>query len=115
MKSEVTYFEKGGEANTDAVLDFFLEMGASEVCLTLGGDGCWVADAKERHFLPTRPVIVKDTTGAGDAFWSGYLTAWLEGGTLLDKAKAGRRMAEFKLGCFGPLGKEVDRETVLKG
>ena len=90
-------------------------MGASEVCLTLGGDGCWVADSNERHFLPTRPVVVKDTTGAGDAFWSGYLTAWLEGLSLLGKVKAGRRMAEFKLGYFGPLGKEVDRETVLKG
>ncbi len=108
-------YDTNAEDNPNAVLDHFLEMGANEVCLTLGGDGCWVANAEERHFLPTRPVEVKDTTGAGDAFWSGYLSAWIAGNTLLDRAKAGRRMAELKLVHFGPLGKNVDRDEVLSG
>lgn len=96
----------------DTVLDHFLKMGASEVCFTLGADGCWVADNTQRHFLPARPVEVKDTTGAGDAFWSGYLTARLDGKKLLDCAIAGRRMAEIKLGHFGPLPDKVEREEI---
>ena len=96
----------------DTVIDHFLKMGASEVCFTLGAEGCWVADNTQRHFLPARPVEVKDTTGAGDAFWSGYLTARLDGKKLLECAMAGRRMAEIKLGHFGPLPDKVDRGLI---
>jgi len=96
----------------DAVIDHFLKMGAKEVCFTLGSEGCWVSNDSERHFLPSRPVEVKDTTGAGDAFWSGYLTARLDGKNLLECAVAGRRMAELKLANFGPLPDKVEREAI---
>lgn len=96
----------------DTVIDHFLKMGATEVCFTLGAEGCWVGDNNQRHFLPARPVEVKDTTGAGDAFWSGYLTARLDGKKLLECAIAGRRMAELKLGHFGPLPDKVDRADI---
>ena len=96
----------------DTVIDHFLKMGASEVCFTLGAEGCWVADNTQRHFLPARAVEVKDTTGAGDAFWSGYLTARLDGKKLLECAMAGRRMAEIKLVHFGPLPDRVDRGLI---
>lgn len=92
--------------------DHFLKLGAAEACITLGSEGCFVANSETRHFLPSRKVDVKDTTGAGDAFWSGYLTAWLDGEALLNRAKAGRRMAELKLGHFGPLPKRVPKEEV---
>ena len=92
----------------------FLALGAREICVTMGGEGCYVASANEAHFLESRPVEVKDTTGAGDAFWSGYLTAWCDGHSLLNKAKAGRRMAEIKLGYFGPLPNTVDRKEIYK-
>jgi sugar/nucleoside kinase (ribokinase family) len=93
----------------------FLEIGASEVCITLGGDGCWVASNTEGvHFLPTRPVEVKDTTGAGDAFWSGYLTARLDGYSIVEAAKAGRRMAELKLAHFGPLPEKIERDRIYE-
>jgi fructokinase len=96
----------------EAVLEHFLKMGATEVCFTLGAEGCWVANDKEKHYLPSRPVEVKDTTGAGDAFWSGYLTARLDDKNLLECAIAGRRMAELKIGHFGPLPDRVDRAQV---
>lgn len=96
----------------DFVIDHFLKMGAKEVCFTLGAEGCWVGNDTERHFLPARPVEVKDTTGAGDAFWSGYLTARLDEKSLLECAIAGRRMAELKLGHFGPLPDKVEREAI---
>lgn len=96
----------------DTVIDHFLKMGATEVCFTLGAEGCWVGDNNQRHFLPARPVEVKDTTGAGDAFWSGYLTARLDGKKLPECAMAGRRMAELKLGHFGPLPDKVDRADI---
>jgi sugar/nucleoside kinase (ribokinase family) len=96
----------------EAVIEHFLKLGATEICFTLGDKGCWVGNSNEQHFLPARPVEVKDTTGAGDAFWSGYLTARLDGKIPLECATAGRRMAELKLAHFGPLPDKVERAAI---
>ncbi|MEO1514184.1 MAG: PfkB family carbohydrate kinase [Bacteroidota bacterium] len=114
--SEVDWERLYGQPLREAgeVLDHFLQLGAAEVCVTLGGDGCWVAREAERHFVEARAVEVKDTTGAGDAFWSGYLTAWLDGKSLKERAFAGRSLAELKLGHFGPLPNRVGRELLYE-
>ena len=97
-----------------AAAEHFLQLGAKNVCVTLGGDGCFVADTEGGHFLPARKVEVKDTTGAGDAFWSGFLTACLDGHAILDAAKAARSMAELKLGHFGPLPATISKSLIYK-
>lgn len=96
------------------VAKHLLQMGARAVCVTLGAKGCIVASAREYHYLEARTVDVKDTTGAGDAFWSGFLTAWLDGHQLKTCGQAGRRMAELKLTHFGPLPQRVKRELIFK-
>ncbi len=95
-----------------AAAQHFLELGASLVCVTMGGDGAFVADQSGGEFLPARQVEVKDTTGAGDAFWSGFLTAWLDGHAPIACAKAGRSMAEMKISRFGPLPNRVDKALI---
>jgi sugar/nucleoside kinase (ribokinase family) len=112
--SEVDWERLYGEKLTDAeaAAKHFLALGAGEVCVTLGGDGCYVANRGGGYFLAARKVEVKDTTGAGDAFWSGYLTARLDGYSLLDAAKAARKMAETKIGHFGPLPNKVEKSLI---
>lgn len=100
--------------DAEAAANHFLSLGAKEVCITLGGDGCVVASQAGHEFVPTRPIDVKDTTGAGDAFWSGYLTARLDNHSIFDSAKAGRRMAELKLTHFGPLPSNVSKNVVYE-
>jgi sugar/nucleoside kinase (ribokinase family) len=114
--SEVDWERLYGNKLTDAeaAAKHFLSLGAKEVCMTLGGDGCLVAFEEGSEFIPTRPIDVKDTTGAGDAFWSGYLTARLDNYSIFDAAKAGRRMAELKLTHFGPLPKSVEKSMVYE-
>jgi sugar/nucleoside kinase (ribokinase family) len=90
------------------VLDHFLGLGAREVCLTLGGEGVWVANQKiEPFLLPANKIEVKDTTGAGDAFWSGYLSAWLLGEDVEGRLARGRAVAELKLQHLGPLPAKI--------
>ncbi|MEZ4986538.1 MAG: PfkB family carbohydrate kinase [Saprospiraceae bacterium] len=92
--------------------DFFHGQGASIVCITLGDKGCYVSNMRERHTVPARPVVVRDTTGAGDAFWSGFLCAYLDGHELLHCAYAGRKMAEEKLQRLGPLPPSVSKNLI---
>ena len=93
---------------------FLHGLGAKIVCITLGEKGCFVSNTEEQHYVPTRPINVVDTTGAGDAFWSGFLCAFLDGYGLHECALAGRRMAEIKLQHFGPLPAIVDRTKVYE-
>lgn len=94
------------------VLHHFLQLGASEVVLTLGADGAWAANQHGATYLPSQSIAVVDTTGAGDAFWSGYITAWLDGKELDHCLLAGRSMAEIKLQHFGPLENPVDKQLI---
>jgi len=100
--------------DNESIGQHFLNLGAKVVCLTLGEKGVWVFSESEKHFLSSRPIEVKDTTGAGDAFWSGFLTAYLDEKDLITCAKAGRSMAEFKIQRFGALPKEVERSLIYQ-
>ena len=102
-----TAFEDPNEA-----ADHFLKLGARQVIVTMGGEGCLGAEGESRYFLAARKVPVLDTTGAGDAFWSGYLTAWLDGRAMPDCLLAARNMAEIKLAHLGPLETPVDRQRI---
>lgn len=95
-----------------AVAKHFLNLGASEVCVTMGEDGSYVANKTEAHTIGIVPIKVVDTTGAGDAFWSGYLTAWLDGKSLKEKALAGRKMAAIKLQHLGQMTEVVDKNVL---
>lgn len=47
------------------------------VVLTLGSAGATYADADSTHAVAAAPADVLDTTGAGDAFCAGFLSAWI--------------------------------------
>lgn len=46
--------------------------------MTLGKDGVMVSDGKEIKGFNTLATEVQDTTGAGDAFWSGFYVGLLK-------------------------------------
>lgn len=82
---------------------FLLDRGAGVVCLTMGERGAWYSNGGPVGHLPVRPVEVRDTTGAGDAFWSGFLTGYLLDQAWPDCARLARAVAERKLSVVGPL------------
>ena len=52
---------------------------AKVICLTCGADGVWFKseNGKWEH-QPAPAIEVKDATGAGDAFWAGFITEYLK-------------------------------------
>ena len=113
--SDVDYARLFDKEITDraAAAGEVLDLGADTVVVTLGGEGCYVAREGEAFQLPARLVEVVDTTGAGDAFWSGFLAAYVTDFSLEDCAKAGRAMAERKLSRLGPVLERLTVEDLL--
>ena len=64
--------------------------GAREIALTLGADGCLVADGAVRTRLAAPGVaVIADTSGAGDAFNGAYLASRLRGDSVVEAAQSG--------------------------
>ncbi len=90
-----------GEADSDRILEKLLPYYAA-VVLKLGPEGALYADGAGGPLgVPAASVRVEDTTGAGDAFSAGFLTAWLAGE---GPAEALRRGAWLAGGAVGRVG-----------
>ena len=64
----------------DAIVDFYLGLGAAVVALTLGKAGALVATSARRERIASIEVEAVDATGAGDAFDGAFLAEYLRGG-----------------------------------
>ena len=83
------------------------------MAITLGSEGVHLATNQgEQHHIAPEPVDVVDVTGAGDAFWSGLLTALLDERSALDAVQVGQAVAAIKIGTMGPL-KNLDRASIF--
>ena len=70
-----------------------LGLGPAVVAVTLGGDGCLIASARDALRRPAFATTVVDTIGAGDSFMSGMLDAVIRSG-LVDTLRSGRATAD---------------------
>lgn len=62
--------------------------------VTMGGDGAvWAKASGEAGCCPAKKVSVKDTTGAGDAFFAGMCIGLTYGKTMAESAEIGSRLA----------------------
>ena len=104
-----------GDASTQ--LDRFLDKGAKLVILTLGADGALISNGQQKQYFPTLATEVIDTTGAGDAFWSGFYAGIISQLTLLDSIQLGLAVSAYKLryvGAITPLPKISDIKKLYK-
>ena len=95
--------------------EHFLNKGCQIVALTMGADGMYLATSEgERFEIFSSTIQVIDITGAGDAFWAGFLAAMLDGEDPIEAARLGQVLAEIKIRTMGPVKKFPDRQTLKK-
>ncbi|AQG80449.1 carbohydrate kinase family protein [Spirosoma montaniterrae] len=104
----------GSKQPPEKAIQDFHQMGASLVCLTLGPDGSLVSynNGAKQARVPGRKIDVVDVTGAGDAYWAGFLTAYIDGYAPANCAHVGAALAKMKLTRQGPLPPKIDREEI---
>lgn len=99
----------------DYIFDFFHDFGAETVCLTKGKKGVVLSDTQEglitQKAMPLEDI--KDTTGAGDAFWTGFLYAGLQGFGWEQRLTVAQRLAAIKLQNVGRLPEAIDIKELL--
>jgi len=80
-------------ATPDAIVARLRGRGAARVVLTLGAEGCLLADAEGSRHIPARRSIPRDVTGAGDALIAGVLYRLLAGEKLVPATITGSLLA----------------------
>jgi fructokinase len=94
------------------IFEFFHAEGVDTVCLTLGSKGVKLSQKGQPMIqLPAIKVEkVLDATGAGDAFWSGFLFAYIKEKPVAECLNVALQLAALKLQNVGRL---PDNITIL--
>ena len=92
------------------IFDFFHNEGVDIICLTLGSNGVILSQKdKELIQLPAIKIdMVMDATGAGDAFWSGFLFAYIKEKPVKECLEVALQLAALKLQNVGRLPDNID-------
>jgi len=100
----------------DFIFDYFHDLGAETICLTKGKNGVVLSNLNEGLFFQPANYIaeIKDTTGAGDAFWTGFLFAQLQNKSFEESMHIAQKLATIKLQNVGRLPDNLDIESLLK-
>jgi ribokinase len=89
------------------------EKGIENVVITLGSKGAYVRSGEVEEIINPYKVNVIDTTGAGDAFNGGFVTALSEGKSIFESARFGNALAALSVTKIGtapamPYREEID-------
>lgn len=107
--------DAGGEALLDALVT---RLPATEVVLTLGGEGAWYQQGNRRLHQPALSVKAVDTTGAGDTF-IGYFMAALQAQLPIDaclkRASIAAALAVQRPGAAESIPNCDEVERAIKG
>ena len=100
-----------------------LEAGPGIVAVTLGGKGVLLAQKEKCERIPGFETFAVDTTGAGDTFWGGFLSRFVDYGKEMECmqwqdwkecAVTGNAMAALCIQKRGGIPSIPDKETVQK-
>lgn len=78
-----------GSADPAAAAHEVLRRGVRTAVMKLGSQGCAIFTGSEEIHIPAFEVECVDTTGAGDCFVAGFLSALMRGGSLEEAGRMG--------------------------
>ena len=117
-ETEAAYYSgkvlTGEETDKDfeEMADAFLAAGVRNVVIKAGARGCFYKGTQGCLSLPAFAVPVVDTTGAGDNFVSGFLTALLEGKEVREACRFGSACAALSIQAVGTTAGVKSRDQV---
>ena len=98
--------------SADRAAQVFFSKGVQKVLITLGSRGVYINDGTRSEIVPAFRVDAVDTTGAGDAFNGGLLTALSEGKDLWQAARFANALAALSVQKIGTTASMPDREAI---
>jgi len=90
-----------GKKDIEEIASEFINCGARIVIIKMGAEGCFICTKDEALAVPAFKVNAVDTTGAGDSFVAGFLTAYLKGWPLYECGKFGNAVGAL---CVQEIG-----------
>lgn len=104
------------QKSEDFIFDYFHGLGAETICLTKGKNGVVVSDNNKGIIRQNALQIneIKDTTGAGDAFWTGFLYAQLQNYSLEESITVAQKLAAIKLQNVGRLPDNIEIDQIVQ-
>jgi 2-dehydro-3-deoxygluconokinase len=105
-----------GRSDADAIIDFYLRLGARVVVLKLGKEGAIVATLRRRERIAAHAVKAVDATGAGDCFDGAFLTEYVRLGDPFVAARfanAAAALSTLGYGAVAPLPRRIDVEAAM--
>lgn len=104
-----------GLLHPEQMADVLLRTGAKHIIIKLGADGCLIADHTICRRIPSCPdTHCVDTTGAGDNFVAGFLSALLDGRTFDDCARYANACAAISVESIGATTGVTDAQQVYQ-
>lgn len=98
--------------SADRAAQVFIDKGVQNVLITLGSRGVYINTEGHSEIVPAYKVKAIDTTGAGDAFNGGLLTALSEGKSLREAARFANALAALSVQRIGTTPAMPTREEI---
>jgi sugar/nucleoside kinase (ribokinase family) len=102
-----------GESDPGRAARRLRELGAGPAAVTLGAEGCFLAEKDFDGLVPAVPVDAVDGTGAGDAFAAGFLYGRLAGWGTEACARFGNAAGALATTAVGAFEGVADLERTL--
>lgn len=100
-----------GESDPERAARRMQSLGAGDVVIKLGADGCAVFTAGSASRFPAYEVEAIDTTGAGDCFVAGFLAALSEGKSYAEAAGLANAVGALSVQSLGAVTGVRSREA----
>lgn len=92
-----------GLSDGEAMVGFYLDLGAKLVALTLGEEGALIGDAEGIVRVPAPAVKAVDASGAGDCFDGAFLARILAGDAAVEAARYAVSAAALSVQGYGAI------------